>query len=98
MQHCFIYTPTHYTFLHFFLLHIPLQVQQLLVAMNLGQYRARFASESIAGDILQELGHEDLENDLQIKSKIHRVRLMKIIEGYHSARSIMEGESPYAVL
>lgn len=65
--------------------------------MNLGRYQAKFASENVTGDILIELGDKDLENDLLIKSKIHRVRLMKIIEGQHSAENILEGESPYAL-
>lgn len=63
--------------------------------MNLGQYKEKFADEMISGELLIELGSEDLEQDLEIKSKIHRLRLMKIIEGYHSARSILEGQSPY---
>ena len=70
-------------------------MQELLQAMNLSQYKARFAEEVISGEILIELGTEDLEKDLGIASKIHRVRLMKIIEGQHSARNILEGESPY---
>ena len=63
--------------------------------MNLGQYRAKFAEEMISGELLIELGPEDLERDLEVKSRIHRLRLMKIIEGHHSARSILEGQSPY---
>ena len=72
-----------------------LQVQQLLQAMNLTQYQSRFATEGIAGDILVELGDQDLRNDLGVKSKVHRVRLLKIIEGQHSAKKILEGENPY---
>lgn len=63
--------------------------------MNLSQYKAKFAEEMISGEILIELGQDDLERDLQIKSKIHRIRLMKIIDGHHSARNILEGQSPY---
>ena len=75
------------------MLHV--QVQQLLKVMNLSQYQAKFAREGIAGDILIELGDQDLEKDLGMKSKVHRVRLLKIIEGQHSARKILEGENPY---
>ena len=63
--------------------------------MNLGQYRTKCLEEQVTGEILIELGQEDLERELEIKSKIHRVRLMKIIDGQHSARNILEGESPY---
>lgn len=72
-----------------------LQIQDLLQIMNLGQYRAKFASEMISGELLIELGQEDLERELDVKSKIHRLRLMKIIDGHHSARNILEGQSPY---
>lgn len=63
--------------------------------MNLGQYKAKFANEMITGELLIELGQEDLERELEVKSKIHRLRLMKIIDGHHSARNILEGQSPY---
>ena len=76
---------------------IYMQVLRLLGAMNLSQYQAKFVSEQVTGDILIELNDEHLESELQIKSKIHRVRLMKIIEGQHSAKSIIEGESPYSI-
>ena len=76
-------------------LFLHVQVQELLHIMKLGQYKARFAEEMISGEILIELGQEDLERDLDVKSKIHRLRLMKIIEGQHSARNILEGQSPY---
>jgi hypothetical protein len=71
------------------------QVRQLLEAMNLTQYQNKFASEGIGGDILMELEDQDLQNDLGMKSKVHRVRLMKIIKGQHSAKNILEGENPY---
>jgi len=32
---------------------------------------------------------------LQITSKLHRVRLLKLISGRHSAESIMKGDDPY---
>lgn len=72
-----------------------IQIQDLLQVMNLSQYKAKFAEEMISGEILIELGQDDLERDLEIKSKIHRIRLMKIIDGHHSARNILEGQSPY---
>ena len=75
--------------------HVYIQVQQLLHVMNLTQYQSKFASEGIGGDILIELGDQDLQNDLGMKSKVHRIRLMKIIEGQHSAKKILEGENPY---
>ena len=68
---------------------------ELLDIMNLSQYQATFSEEMISGEILVELDDRDLENDLGVRSKIHRVRLMKIINGHHSARNILDGENPY---
>ena len=68
---------------------------ELLDIMNLSQYKTKFADEMISGEILVELDDKDLENDLGVRSKIHRVRLMKIINGHHSARNILDGENPY---
>ena len=67
----------------------------LLEVMNLKQYQALFMAEQIDGKILVECTEEVLQKELEITSKLHRVRLMKIINGHHSAVSIMEGRVPY---
>ena len=36
-----------------------------------------------------------LETELKMTSKLHRVRLMKIVSGKHSAENILRGEDPY---
>ena len=72
-----------------------MQVQNLLATMNLSQYKDIFFKEMISGEILLECVETDLENELNVKSKIHRLRLMKIINGYHSAKNILDGQNPY---
>ena len=65
--------------------------------MNLSQYKDKFRTEQITGEILCELDDAALEVDLGIRSKIHRVRLMKIMSGKHSVSSLLNGENPYYV-
>ncbi len=69
----------------------------MLTAMNMGQYVEAFKAELISGEILSELNDEVLRDELGITSKIHRIKLLKIIDGRHSAMSIMNGDDPYYV-
>ena len=57
--------------------------------MNLEQYKETVAREFVDGEILSELDDKSLENDLGISSKIHRLRLMQIITGSHSAKDFL---------
>ena len=65
--------------------------------MGLPQYQESVRHEHVTGEILSELDEASLENELGVKSKIHRVRLMKIILGRHSAASVLKGDDPYYV-
>ena len=67
-----------------------LQILSLLEAMDLGQYREVFHREHITGEILVECTEEVLQNELEITSKIHRIRLIKIISGQHSASNFLK--------
>ena len=68
-----------------------LQVQQLLDALGLQQYKALFYEESIDGEILQELDQNILADELSISIKAHRAKLMKVINGKVSPRTIITG-------
>ena len=68
----------------------------LLEAMGLKQYQDNFKQEQVNGEILSECDEEVLKNDLGIKSKLHRMRVMKVVTGRHSAKRILAGEDPYA--
>ena len=61
----------------------------LLDAMGLPQYQTVFAEQCVSGDILVELGDEDLQNDLGITSRIHRIRLRRVITGHYSVSDIV---------
>lgn len=72
------------------------QVQELLEVMGMKQYQEVFKIEQVNGEILTECDDELLASDLGVSSKLHRMRLMKVITGRHSARSILAGEDPYS--
>lgn len=53
------------------------------------EYIPHFEEEKISGQILAELQEEDLSRELQVKSRLHRIRLMQIITGKVSAFAII---------
>ena len=58
----------------------------MLYCMDLQQYEDAF--RGITGADLCELTEQMLEDDLGIKSKLHRIRLMKIIRGEKDVRQL----------
>ena len=70
----------------------------LLVAMELAQYKEAFVKESVSGEILADCDDEILQTDLGVASRLHRLRLMKVVSGRHSAASLIEGVDPYVTL
>ena len=77
------------------LCHYP-QVLRLLEVMGLKQYQEKFKAEQVNGEILSECDESVLQSDLGVSSKLHRMRLLKVINGRHSAKDILKGEDPYA--
>lgn len=72
------------TCMHFFNLILNmgfLQVQSMLAGNGLEQYMEVFKKERIDGGILSLLGEDDLRLELGIDSRLHRLRLMRIISG-----------------
>ena len=53
----------------------------MLGLAGLGQYGEMVGTEGVSGDILAECNEEILSTELAIKSKIHRLKLLRIIEG-----------------
>lgn len=72
------------------------QVLNLLDSMGLSQHQNAFIAERVDGEILLECDDIVLQEELKITSKLQRVRLLKIIQGKHSAEMILCGEDPYA--
>ncbi len=53
----------------------------MLVAIGLPQYKDAFLKEVIDGITFMGLDDITLEKELQISSKIHRLRILKLTEG-----------------
>ncbi len=54
----------------------------LLESSDLGKYRPMIQREHVTGDILAVLDDGVLETELGIKSKLHRLRVLKMISEY----------------
>ncbi|XP_019857261.1 PREDICTED: uncharacterized protein LOC109585561 [Amphimedon queenslandica] len=57
------------------------EVLKLLEDMNLGQYKKKFEEEQITGSLLLEIDDDILQNELGVTSKLHRLKITRIIEG-----------------
>ena len=72
-----------------------MKILNLLDAMGMEKYKDAFTKEYINGELLLECDDDILEQDLGVSPRLHRVRLMKIITGRHSAQELLTGEDPY---
>ena len=52
----------------------------LLDKHNLSQYKKKFEDEMIDGSLFVELDEGILEHDLGVKSKLHRIRIMRLVK------------------
>ena len=59
-------------------------------AMSLGQYKDKILEEQLSGEILLECDDTILQDEVGMTSRIHRIRLMKVISGQHSAKTWLE--------
>ena len=53
----------------------------LLKSAGLETYAEVFKAECISGDILQEIDESVLSKELGVTSKLHRIRMMRLISG-----------------
>lgn len=53
----------------------------MLDFMGFKLYQENFKREQVNGEILSECDEEVLTNDLGISSKLHRMRILKVIYG-----------------
>ena len=53
----------------------------LLEILLLAKYKNAFIREEISGALLQDLDEEILETELGITSKLHRLKLLRVIDG-----------------
>lgn len=58
--------------------------------MNMEEYHSLFAHEQVNGEVLCQCDEQVLEGELQVKSRLHRIRLMGLIRGQTSARNLLD--------
>ena len=68
------------------------QVLKLLDSMDMSQYRQVFQREQVSGAVLCMVDDQMLREDLMVSSKIHRVRLLKVVTGQVSVASLRESK------
>ena len=66
--------------------------------MGMEQYRETFRKQQINGDILTDCDDDILRNELKITSRLHRIRLLRIISGQYSVQKIMSGDDGYVLM
>ena len=66
-----------------------IQILHVLDSMGLHQYKEAFSRESVDGAVLLELDEEVLRHELGINSKIHCIKLTKLISGDHSIQQFL---------
>ncbi len=66
-----------------------MQVLNLLKAMDLQQYVEIFRQQHVDGDILSDCDEDILQNELKIQSRLHRLRLQRVISGQHSVANMI---------
>ena len=71
------------------LLFSSMQILQLLEAMHLKKYKKAFKDEKINGHIFCMFDEKILEEDLGVESRLHRIRLMQIVNGEADARAYL---------
>ena len=53
----------------------------ILDNLGLAQYKSIFAQEQMSGDLLKHCTDDMLEDDLKVVSKLHRLKLNRVING-----------------
>ena len=69
------------------------QVQILLKHIGLQKYKDMFQSEDITGDLFVELTDDMLEHNLGVTSRLHRLKLNRLISGKKSAMDVLQREN-----
>ena len=63
------------------------QLVQVLEGMGLKQYVGVVKEEALDGAILLELDEETLTQEIGMSSRIHRLKVLKLIHGDYDARN-----------
>ena len=67
------------------------QVQQALDKLNLSAYKRAFARNQISGELLMLCSEEVLEKELGVTSKLHRMKIMALVQGRSTVWKYLDG-------
>ena len=65
------------------------QIGDILTAMGLAAHVQTFLEERVNGTILLQCDDSTLRDDLGVSSKVHRLRLLQVIEGRVSITTLL---------
>lgn len=71
---------------------------EVLDSLGLGQYKDNFQKEEINGCLLIDLDEDILEKELNVKSKIHRIRIMRLVTGKQSVIGLLKPKDSTATV
>lgn len=74
------------------------QVQRLLEVMGLEEYQEAFRRQQLNGDLFSDCDEDILVNELKVTSRLHRMRLMRVISGQYSVQDILSGNDGYILM
>lgn len=66
------------------------QIGRLLEEMKLTEYVTTFKEESIDGRMLFELDDEVMRNELGVNKKLHRLKILMIVQGTRSVTRYLQ--------
>lgn len=74
------------------------EVQRLLEVMGLEEYQEAFRRQQLNGDLFSDCDEDILVNELKVTSRLHRMRLMRVISGQYSVQDILSGNDGYILM
>lgn len=72
---------------------VSLQMVQVLEGMGLGQYVGVVKQEALDGKIFLDLDEDILTREMGVASRIHRLKVLKVISGDYDARNFIMGHT-----
>ena len=66
--------------------------------MGLEEYQEAFRRQQLNGDLFSECDEDILTNELKVTSRLHRMRLMRVISGQYSVQEILCGRDGYVLM
>lgn len=66
-------------------------MQKVLVSLGLQQYVGIVEQEGLDGGIFVELDEDTFSQEMGVESRIHRLKMMKLIGGHYDVQNLLMG-------